>query len=85
MTFFINRSNIVEMPGELGRCLMETYVEYPVALSSTISEFIVIVGVVACGLVLNYRFLLKLKEEKRKRQQPPKIKQMQKLGNYGKY
>ena len=55
------------MPGVLGRCLMETYVEYPVALWSTISEFIVIAGVVACGLALNYRFLMKLKEEKRKR------------------
>ena len=52
------------MPGVLARCLMGAFVEHPVALWSTILEF---VAIVTCGLALNYRFLMKLKEEKRNR------------------
>ena len=55
------------MPGVLARCLMEAFVEHPVALWSTILEFVAIVGVASCGLALNYRFLMKLKKEKRQR------------------
>ena len=55
------------MPGVLAACLMEAFFENPAALWSTILEFVVLTGVVACGLVLNYRFLMKLREEKRKR------------------
>ena len=55
------------MPGVLARCLMEAFVEHPVALWSTILEFVAIAGVAICGLALNYRFLMKLREEKRNR------------------
>ena len=55
------------MPGVLTRCLMEAYIEEPVALWSTILEFVALAVVVLCGLVLNYRYLMKLLEEKRKR------------------
>ena len=46
------------MPGVLARCLMETIVEHPVALWSTMLESLGIVGVASCGLALNYRFLM---------------------------
>ena len=55
------------MLGVLTRCLMEAYVENPVSLWSTILEFVLLVFVVSCGWVLNYRFLNKLLKEKRNR------------------
>ena len=48
------------MSGVLARCLMGAFVEHPVELWSTILEFVGIVGVVICGLALNYRFLIEM-------------------------
>ena len=58
------KSVIAKMPGVLARCLMGAFVERPVALWSIILEFVALVGVAICGLALNYRFLMKLQEEK---------------------
>ena len=60
MTTTYIESVIAKMPGVLARCLMGAFVERPVALWSTILEFVAIVGVATCGLALNYRFLIEM-------------------------
>ena len=53
------------MPDLFCACIYKTYVNIPVSLWSTVLEFIFSLMIIVCGEILNYRFLSKLREEKR--------------------
>ena len=46
-------------------CLIKAYVNIPGTLWSTVLELLFSIMIGICGLIINYRFLTKLKEEKR--------------------
>ena len=54
------------MPDLFCACLYKAYINIPVSLWSTILEFVFSAMIIVCGEILNYRFMRKLKEEKRR-------------------
>ena len=57
--------NPLTMPDLYCACFCKAYVNSPVILWSTVLEFIFSVMIIVCGEIINYRFLRKLREEKR--------------------
>ena len=55
------------MPGEVIICLMEQFVEKTFSLWSTVAELVLIIAIMAFGMRINFRFWVKLDEEKRRR------------------
>jgi hypothetical protein len=54
------------MPDIFCACLYKAVINIPVSLWSTVLEFLFSVIISVCGEIFNYRFMTKLKEEKRK-------------------
>ena len=46
-------------------CIYKTFVDEPVTLWTTILEFVFSIVIGICGVVINYRFVKKLSEERR--------------------
>ena len=46
-------------------CIYKTFVDAPISTLSTIIEFLISVVIGSCGVVVNYRFVRKLQEERR--------------------
>ena len=46
-------------------CIYKTFIDEPVTLWTTILEFVISIIISVCGIVINYRFVKKLSEEKR--------------------
>jgi hypothetical protein len=54
------------MPDITCACIYKAWVNIPVSLWSTVLEFLFSVLICVCGEIINYRFMSKLREEKRK-------------------
>ena len=54
------------MPDIYCACINKSYINIPVSFWSTILEFVFSLMIVVCGEIINYRFMKKLKEEKRR-------------------
>lgn len=49
------------------KCIYSQYIDKPVTILSMVLEFLLSLVIVICGLILNYRYRKKLKEERRNR------------------